>query len=72
MLLPPGPQATVDYRFPNHLDAEYVRHSDYCYTVTVMDLDYRHYTFRLNLSVDGRWSLAPLAGFRNNGAFDFT
>lgn len=62
--LPEGAQEVVDYRFPDHLDIVGVRHSDRCWTVDVMDLDYKHYTFRLNLSVDGRWTLAPIAGFR--------
>lgn len=55
----------MDYRFPYCLDVDFVRHSDECYTVVVMDWDYKHYTFRLHLSVDGRWSLAPLSGFED-------
>lgn len=65
MLLPPEPQATVDYAFPNHLDLDYVRHSEECYTVVLMDPYYKHYTFRLNLSLDGRWTLAPISGFED-------
>jgi hypothetical protein len=63
--LPPLADELLYYRWPNALDAEYVRHSDECYTVTLWDHDGRHYTFRLNLSLDGRWTVAPIAGFED-------
>lgn len=56
----------ISYRWPLALDAEYVRHSDECYTVTLWDHDGKHYTFRLNLSLDGRWTVAPIAGFEDD------
>lgn len=62
--LPRQADDLVSYRFPDALDLEAVRHSDECFTVTLMDLDYKHYTFRLNLSFDQRWTLAPIAGFQ--------
>lgn len=65
-VLPPEAEALIDYRFPDALDTEYVCHSELCYTVTVMDLDYVHYTFRLNKALDGHWTLAPIAGFEEN------
>jgi hypothetical protein len=69
MLLPQRADDLIDYRFPDALDIETVKHSDECFTVTLMDLDYHHYTFRLNLSLDGRWTLAPLSGFEDNDPF---
>lgn len=63
MSLPQAADQLIDYRFPDALDMEVVRHSDQSYTVTLMDLDYVHYTFRLNLALDGRWTLAPIYGF---------
>jgi len=66
IVLPQAADDLIDYRFPDALDIVVVRHSDLCYTVALMDLDYKHYTFRLNLSVDGRWTLAPLTGFEEN------
>lgn len=65
-VLPAAADDLVDYRFPNALAVDFVRHSDLCYTCVVMDLDYKHYTFRLHLSLDGRWTLAPLTGFDDN------
>jgi hypothetical protein len=63
MVLPQLADDLVDYRFPDCLDMEVVRHSDQAYTVTLMDLDYRHYTFRLILGLSGRWTLVPISGF---------
>jgi hypothetical protein len=65
-----GAQEIVDYRFPDHLDIVGVRHSDKCWTIDVLDLDYRHYTFRLNLSDDDRWTIAPIAGFQYGEGLD--
>jgi len=65
MLLPSKAEQIVAYRFPDYLDSEVVRHSDESFTITLMDLDYKHYTFRLNRSWDGRWTLAPIAGFED-------
>lgn len=65
--LPQKAQDIVEFRWPDYLDAEAIRHSDTTYTVTLMDLDYKHYTFVLNLSLDGRWSVCPIAGFEHSG-----
>jgi hypothetical protein len=64
--LPPGIDELLDYRFPDALDLVYVRHSDEAFTITLMNADYKHFTFRMTLSLDGRWSLVPLAGFEDN------
>lgn len=50
----------VSYRYPDALDVEYMFHSGRCYTVTVLDLDYRYQVWRAHVSLDGRWSLAPV------------
>lgn len=65
--LPTGAVELVEYRWPDYLDAVAVRHSDTTFTVTLMDLDYKHYTFRLNQSVIGRWTLCPVSGFVYGG-----
>ena len=64
--LPAGVDQLIDFRFPDALDLEFVRHSDQCYTITLMDLDYVHYTFRVNEADDGHWTLVPIAGFEDN------
>ena len=64
--LPYEASQLIEYRFPDYLDVEGVRHSDECYTMVLLDLDYKYYTFRLNLSLDGRWTLAPLSGFEDD------
>lgn len=65
--LPDGARELVEYRWPDYLDAVEVKHSDTTFTVTLMDLDYCHYTFVLNLSLDGRWTVCPISGFRYGG-----
>lgn len=65
--LPPEATEIIEYRWPDYLDAVAVRHSGTTFTVTLMDLDYRHYTFRLNLSFDGRWTVCPISGFVYGG-----
>ena len=61
--LPAEADDLITYAFPNALDLDFVRHSDQCYTIVLMDYDYKHYTFRLHLSLDERWTLAPISGF---------
>jgi len=61
MELPAPLEALIDYRHPDALAVDSVMHSTRCYTLVVMDVDYRHYTWRANLSVDDRWSLAPVS-----------
>jgi hypothetical protein len=65
-LLPLEAQELIEYRFPDYLDADEVKHSDTTYTIVLMDLDYDHYVFRMNLSLDGRWTLAPVTGFEDD------
>lgn len=65
--LPQDAQELISYGWPDYLDAEAVRHSDTTYTVTLLDLDYKHYTFVLNLSLDERWTVCPIAGFEYGG-----
>lgn len=68
MELPRALDDLIDYRFPDALDLDFVRHSDRCYTIVLMDLDYKHYTFRMTLSLDQRWSLVPISGFEDNAS----
>lgn len=50
----------VGYRYPDALWIDYRRHSSKCWTVIVLDLDYRYQVWRGNLSVDHRWTLSPI------------
>lgn len=45
---------------PDWLADDVVRHSDECYTVQLLTLDYRYHTYRCHLSLDGRWTVNPL------------
>lgn len=40
-----------------------MEHSNWAYTIVLLDLDYKYYTFRANLSLDGRWTVIPISGF---------
>lgn len=51
---------TVDYRHPDALLVGYTMHSQHCYTVEVVDSDYRCYIWRAHLSLDLRWTLSPV------------
>jgi hypothetical protein len=35
-------------------------HSERCWTVTVLDLNYRYQIWRANQSIVGAWTLAPV------------
>ena len=50
----------IGYRHPDCLALTAEMHSIRCYTVTVLDSDYRHYVWRANQNVLGGWSLAPV------------
>lgn len=62
-------QRTIETRWPDYLDIDAVFHSEHCYTIVLLDLDYKYYTFRVNLSLDGRWTVIPLSGFYDGGAW---
>lgn len=61
--LPAEAEATLAARWPHILGLDFVKHSDECYSVVLLDVDYKHYTFNLSLSLDGRWTVVPIAGF---------
>lgn len=67
LLLPDELERLIDYRHPDALAVSADIHSHRCYTVTVLDLDYRYYTWRANLAVDGHWTLAPVYVPEDNG-----
>ena len=45
---------------PDYLGYDATYHSDECYTIILLTLDYKYTAWRAHLSLDGRWSLTPL------------
>lgn len=45
---------------PDYLGYDATFHSNECYTIILLTLDYRYTAWRAHLSLDGRWSLTPL------------
>ena len=62
MTLPVQLDELISYRFPDSLWTAAERHSDECYTIWVLDLDYSYNEARATLSLDGRWTLSPVGG----------
>ena len=49
----------VGWAFPDALWVDYHRHDYDCYTVFILDLDYRYTGWRAHLGLDQRWTLSP-------------
>jgi len=49
----------VSWAFPGALWVDYHRHSDDCYTLFILDVDYSYTGWRAHLSLDLRWTLSP-------------
>lgn len=60
LTIPDALEWLLDIVEPDFLGYEATFHSNRCYTVTVLTLDYRYRSFRCNLSLDNRWTLNPL------------
>ena len=45
---------------PDYLGYDATFHSNECYTIILLTLDYRYTAWRAHLSLDGRWTLNPL------------
>lgn len=45
---------------PDYLGYDGTKHSDACYTLLLLTLDYRYTAWRAHLSLDDRWTLSPL------------
>ena len=62
--LPLSAAQWVDSAFPNSLELACFRHSDECYTVSILDTDDNYLTFRINRGpLYPYWHLVPVAGF---------
>lgn len=59
----------VDYRHPDALMVDFERHSDLCYTISVIDSDYSTSIWRANMNVYGGWTLAPVDVSPDNEAW---
>lgn len=66
--LPLSAEVLLDWAFPNHLQLAVFTHSSETHTVSILDTDNRYLTFRLNRSLDHRWTLVPVAGFSYSDA----
>lgn len=62
-VLPYSAAALLAWAFGEYLELACFRHSSETYTVSILDTDNRYLTFRLNRSLDQRWTLVPVAGF---------
>lgn len=62
MNLPLELDRTIDFGYPDALWIAAEKHSDECYTVWVLDVDYLYHELRAHLSVDERWTLSPARG----------
>lgn len=45
---------------PDFLGYDATLHSDTCYTIILLSLDYKYRSYRAHLSLDGRWTVNPL------------
>lgn len=61
--LPETLELTLDTRWPNRIGVDAVRHSESAYSCVLLDGDWCYFVFRVSLSLDGRWSIIPIAGF---------
>jgi hypothetical protein len=61
--LPYSAAALLTWAFGDYLELACFRHSSETYTVSILDTDNNYLTFRLNRSLDQRWTLVPVAGF---------
>ena len=61
-ILPRKLDELTAWHWPDALWITYERHSDTCYTLNVLDVDYKYTVWRASLSLDHRWTLSPVAG----------
>lgn len=50
----------VEMIYPDYLGMTADRVSEYCYTIIVLDCDFKYKTWMANLSDDDRWTLSPV------------
>lgn len=50
----------LEYLEPDFLGYDATFHSERCYTIILLTLDYRYTAWRAHLSLDDRWTLSPL------------
>lgn len=60
LYLPPALEELLERIEPDYLGYDATFHSNECYTIILLTLDYRYTAWRAHLSVDGRWTLNPL------------
>lgn len=59
MLLPRDLDETISWLAPDALWVSAKRHSDYVYSVWILDVDYSYTEWLASLSFDQRWTLSP-------------
>jgi hypothetical protein len=62
MLLPTQLEELIDYRWPDSLWVSAEKHSETCYTIWVLDIDYSYNEARATFSLAERWTLSPVRG----------
>lgn len=60
LYLPASLEEMLERVEPDFLGYDATIHSDRCYTVTMLTLEYRYRVFRCHLSDDDRWTINPL------------
>lgn len=60
LTLPDELEKLIEDLEPDFLGYDATLHSDRCYTVIILSLEYKYRAYRCHLSLDGRWSVNPL------------
>lgn len=58
--LPAALEDLLEYLEPDFLGYDATLHSNRCYTIILLSLDYKYRAYRAHLSDDNRWSINPL------------
>jgi len=59
MAIPESLDHLVDYAYPDSLWVGYERHSEWAYTLWVLDLDFSYNEYLACKSLNDRWTLSP-------------
>jgi hypothetical protein len=60
LTLPPDLEELLERIDPDYLGYDATVHSEACYTIILLTLDYRYTAWRAVLGLSGRWTLSPL------------
>lgn len=58
--LPTELEDLLEYLEPDYLGYDATLHSELCYTIILLTLNFKYTAWRAHQSLDGRWTLSPL------------